>query len=235
MFSKTAEYYDALYAFKNYQEACHKLDHHIRLIRPGAKTLLDVACGTGKHISYLQDHYEVHGLDINRDLLRIAGKRCPDVPFHAEDMSDFDLGLTFDVVICLFSSIGYVRTKENLRKSIQCMANHVASGGLLIVEPWFTPESFWPEHVVLNVYDQPGLKIAWMYAHEKKDNTSVLDIQYMVGTVKGIETFTEKHVLGLWTHQEYLDAFESAGIQVHYDEKGLFGRGMYTGEKKDNL
>lgn len=232
MFTKTAEYYDALYAFKDYQEACNQLDHHIRSIKPEAKTLLDVACGTGKHISFLRDHYEVQGLDINSELLRVAETRCPGVPFHAEDMSDFNLGLTFDVVICLFSSIGYVRTPENLRKSVQCMADHLAPGGLLIVEPWFTPETFWPEHVVLNVTDQPGLKIAWMYAHEKKDNTSVLDIHYMVGTVKGVETFTEQHVLGLWTRREYLDAFENAGIQVQFDEKGFFGRGMYTGIKK---
>ena len=52
------------------------------------------------------------------------------------DMTSFDLGRRFDVVTCLFSSIGYVGTAERLDQAIATMAAHLEPGGTLIVEPW---------------------------------------------------------------------------------------------------
>ncbi|MGQ0641580.1 MAG: hypothetical protein ACT4P6_12570 [Gemmatimonadaceae bacterium] len=43
-------------------------------------------------------------------------------------------------VICMFSSIGYVRTLPALERTLRCFANHVARDGVVIVEPWFPPE-----------------------------------------------------------------------------------------------
>jgi len=72
-----------------------------------------------------------------------------------------------------------------------------------------------------------------MYKHEMEDNRSIFNINYLVGTAESVESFTEQHVMGLWTEQEYREAFKKAGIAVHYDEKGLFGRGMYYGKKSN--
>ncbi|TSA50235.1 class I SAM-dependent methyltransferase, partial [archaeon] len=65
-----------------------------------------MACGTGKHIEYLKDQFEIEGLDISREMLEIAHVRNPNVTFHQADMTDFDLGKKFDVITCLFSAIG---------------------------------------------------------------------------------------------------------------------------------
>ncbi|QIL76401.1 class I SAM-dependent DNA methyltransferase [Hymenobacter sp. HDW8] len=232
MFDKTADYYDALYHFKDYGVACDKLHKLIQSQLPAAKSLLDIACGTGKHLEYLSSHYYVEGLDLNPDLLNVAQKRCPNVLFHQADMTDFSLSKTYDVVVCLFSSIAYVRTLENLRKAVQCMADHLSPNGLLVIEPWFSPDTYWVGKTTANFVDQPDLKIAWMYKSERKDLTSFLDIHYMVGTPQGIHEFTEEHILGLWTDSEYKQAFEDAGVRVNYDEMGLFGRGMYYGLKR---
>ena len=61
-------------------------------------------------------------------------------------MRDFDLGRTFDVVVCLFSSIGYVKTIEAMLQTIQTFARHTAPGGVVIVEPWFAPGVLTPGH-----------------------------------------------------------------------------------------
>lgn len=70
-----------------------------------------------------------------------------------------------------------------------------------------------------------------MYIAEIEGKVSVSDIKYLVGTTKGIEYFTERHEMGLFTHEEYQDAFHRACLDVKYDSKGLFGRGMYMGKK----
>ncbi|WP_375416291.1 class I SAM-dependent DNA methyltransferase [uncultured Hymenobacter sp.] len=231
MFTKTAEYYDALYHFKDYGAACSQLHRLIEQRSPGAKTLLDVACGTGKHLEHLQAYYQVAGLDLSSDLLAVARKRCPDVVLHQEDMTNFDLRTTFDVIVCLFSSIGYVQTVGNLRNAVACFGRHLNPGGLLVIEPWITPEKYWVDKLTANFVDQPNLKIAWMYTSQLRGLTSVFDIHYVVGTPAGVTSFTEDHVMGLWTDTEYQEAIEAAGVPVQYDAQGLFGRGMYYGVK----
>ena len=110
--------------------------------RAPGNTLLDVACGTGGHIPYLKDRFEIEGLDLNEVFLDIARERNPEVTFHLGDMIETDLGRQFDVVTCLFSAIGYVKTAERMAAAVANMARHVAPGGVLIVEPWFSPQTW---------------------------------------------------------------------------------------------
>src|SRR5713101_6435159 len=102
MFTKSAEWYDAIYAWKDYKREAERLHTHIqRHARRHAATLLDVACGTGQHLSHLKAQYTVEGLDLDKEMLALARKRLPDVVFHYADMVGFDLGRQFDVVVCL--------------------------------------------------------------------------------------------------------------------------------------
>ena len=114
---KSAKFYDALYHFKDYKKASDRLTEIIKLYNPNAESLLDTACGTGKHIEYLRNEFQCEGLDINHDLLEIAKERCEGIVFHESDMTEFDTGEKYDVVCCLFSSIAYVKTYENLCKA----------------------------------------------------------------------------------------------------------------------
>jgi len=229
MFTKSARYYDALYSFKNYDETCVRLREFIERYHPSAKRLLDVACGTGRHLEFLRQHYDVEGLDLSPELLEVASRRCPTVPLHHADMTGFQLTRRFDVVLCLFSSIGYTKTAVRMQDAVRSMANHLNPGGLLLVEPYFTPQQYWANDLRANFVDQPDLKIAWMYVSSIEGTVSILDIHYLIGKREGFEYFTERHEIGLFTESEYRKALEQAGLHVSYDVAGIFGRGMYIG------
>jgi SAM-dependent methyltransferase len=228
MFTRSAAFYDLIYSFKDYEADAELVHAAIQERLPGAATLLDVACGTGKHLEHLRTHYRAEGLDLDPALLAIARERCPDVAFHEGDMTGFDLGRTFDAVTCLFSSIGYATTTDELGRAVAAMAGHLGPGGVLVVEPWLSPDAWLDRHVSAIFVDEPALKIARISTNARDGRRSMIGFHYLVGTPEGVEHFTEEHELGLFTTDEYLDAFRAAGLQAEHDPQGPMGRGLYV-------
>ncbi len=232
MFNKSYLYYDKIYAQKDYQAETEKLQLFIEehLLSDG-KCLLDVACGTGEHIQHLKAHFEVEGLDLVPELIEIAKEKNPGIRFHLGDMMDFDLNQQYDVLTCLFSAIGYVKSLDNLGRAIAAMERHLVPGGLLLIEPWFTP-SVWKTGTVHTMFiDEPDLKIVRMNTSFKEGRLSSFDFHFLIGTPEGTEHFTELHELGLFEIEETRDTFVSQGLEVIYDEEGIAGRGLYIGKK----
>ena len=229
MFSRSARIYDAIYAsIRDYPREAAQLDALIQARRPGAKSLLDVACGTGVHLHHLAGRYEVEGLDLDPEMLAVARERLPDATFHQGDMASFDLGKRFDAVVCMFSSIGYVKTEEWLRDAIASMARHLEPGGVLVVEPWLTPDAWSDRHVGAVFVDEPELKIARVNVAEREGTISSFEFQYLVGTPDGVQHFSERHELGLFTVEQQLEAFRAAGLEAEHDPEGPMGRGLYV-------
>ncbi|MGH7552651.1 MAG: class I SAM-dependent DNA methyltransferase, partial [Longimicrobiales bacterium] len=125
MFTKSARYYDALYSFKDYEEAARRIHETIQAVRPGARRLLDAGCGTGKHLETLRRWYDVEGADIGAELIEVARERLPEVPFHLQDMASLALPGRFDVITCLFSAIAYLKTTARLEQTISAFAHHL--------------------------------------------------------------------------------------------------------------
>ena len=221
--------YDAIYAsVRDYRREAAELDRLIQERKPGARTLLDVACGTGAHLEHLSG-YEAEGLDLDPEMLAVARERLPNVPFHEADMADFDLGKHFDAVVCMSSGIGYVRTEERLGSAIASMARHLEPGGVLVVEPWLSPDAWLDRHVGAVFVDEPELKIARVNIARREGNVSIVEFEFLVGTPDGIERFTERHELGLFTVEQYLEAFRAASLEADHDPEGPMGRGLYVG------
>jgi SAM-dependent methyltransferase len=230
MFSKSQQYYDAIYSGKDYaQEAAHVKRLIAEHKRSDGNALLDVACGTGGHVPYLRDDFVYEGLDLDPEMLALALKRFPDVSFHHGDMVDFHLGRQFDVVTCLYSSMDYTKTEQRLRQAIATMAGHLRPGGALLVGAFLSPQDWIPGYLHAMFVDQPDLKLARMAMSGVEGNVAILDFQYLVATREGIEHFTERHELGLFTEEEYVAAFVQSGLETRHDREWLGGRGMYIG------
>ena len=234
LFEKSAGYYDAIYdaVGKDYGREAKRLREIIRKRQKSTgKTLLDVACGTGRHISFLKQFFTVEGLDLDRRLLAIARRRNPGIRFHYGNMLNFNLKKQFDVITCLFSAIGYMRSYQRLQQAIRNMERHLKPGGVLIVEPWLTPAAFHPGRISAVFVNQAKMKIVRMNRTVVKGRISKLDFHYMVGTPDNISYFKEEDEFGLFTNDEYMKAFRSVGLRVVRDSKGLIGRGLYIGTK----
>lgn len=229
MFEKSAEYYDAFYRAigKDYAVESQRVIDLIKEKMPDARTLLDVGCGTGGHVEYFRRDFACKGIDLDDGMLDIARSRFEGIPFLNGNMIEFRLDECFDAVVCLFSAIGYVATKENLFETAKNFARHVNPGGVVIVEPWITPDAWHSDgSAQIIAIDEPEVQAVRMGHSRRIEDITEVEMHYLLNTPDGIEHRTEIHKLGLFSFADYAAAFMDAGLDVHVDHEGLTGRGL---------
>jgi SAM-dependent methyltransferase len=234
-----ARWYDAIYDArgKDYAAEARALldvarEHGVR-----PRSLLDVACGTGRHLAaFAADIDELAGVDVSPDMLAIARTRLgSDVPLVEGDMGSFDLGRRFDVVTCLFSAIGHVADADELDAALAAMARHVAPGGVLLLEPWLTPETVRPGGVRDLVCATTDDGVVARAASSRLDgHVAVISFAWAIATADGVQTAEEHLRLPIFSQQRYLTAVERAGLTPRWhDGPGLWaGRGLVIGRSE---
>lgn len=220
VYGEAAGVYDLLYdgLGKDYGSEAGRLAELVRARCPGAGTWLDVACGTGRHLERLAGlGFEVAGLDLSPAMLDEARRRVgPGVALHEGSLVDFELGAQFDVVSCLFSSIGYVTGPEQLRAAFATMARHVRPGGVLVVEPWLTPEVWVAGRVGHDVAEGDGLTVVRMARSGLDGAIATFEMQYLVGGPSGIRHHVEQHRMFLAEPEEYVEAATATGFAAEF-------------------
>ncbi len=234
MYGGLASYYDPLHSAKGYAEEGRRVRDVVRRFGPPhARTLLDVACGTGGHLQYLQRWFECRGLDASAPMLRIARRRVPGVPLTRGRMESFRLAARFDVITCLFSAIGYVRTLPALEGTLRNFARHLRPGGVAVIEPWIAPEEYRAGTSHLFTFDTPQLRIARMNVSARRGNQSILEFHYLVAEPgRPVRYARDRHVLGLFSVPQTLERMRRAGFRARFFPRGLStrrDRGLYVG------
>lgn len=142
-FSEISAYYDEMYVNENhYKEEVDRIVELVNRYNPGAKSILDIACGTGAQAKYLAEHYAVTGPDLSPEMVAIAKAKVPAGKFLVGDMCAFSLGVCFDAAINLYGSIGFAEDLGAMKASIKCVYDHLNDGGMFILTPWSTKETF---------------------------------------------------------------------------------------------
>ena len=108
MFAASADVYDLIYsAFKNYPAETADVAALIRKANPGARTILDVACGTGEHARLLTETHGfiVDGLDLEPGFVRIAQAKVPNATVYEGDMTSFSVPGRYDIVLIFGATV----------------------------------------------------------------------------------------------------------------------------------
>jgi SAM-dependent methyltransferase len=129
---KLARFYDA--ALGDRAQMASYIRSLIRQHQPKAKTLLELACGTGAILKSLAKYYDVVGLDLSPQMLAIARKKLPHLRFYRDDMVRFDLGTRFDVIICVFDSLNHMLKFADWQKIFRNAARHLEPNGLFLFD-----------------------------------------------------------------------------------------------------
>lgn len=233
MFTESAELYDLVYGtFKDFEAEAADVASLIRALHPEACRILDVGCGTGEHAKHLTNTYgySVDGLDIDAGLLAMARGKLPKAGFFEKDMASFDLDDRFDVVLCLFSSIGYLRSLDRASSALACFRRHLCPGGLIAIEPWYEPGILSEGPGAERFAEGPGIRVTRRAFTRVANRLSLLRFTYIIETQGHTQVRDELHELGLFTREEMLNCFAQAGLLAEYQVPGQSDRGLYVGK-----
>lgn len=243
MLSSVKDAYEAIYTGRSYQHEMTLVDFVIdaRLgkPKPGKKLpprrVLEIGCGPGLRLAVLRQmgqKYEVEGLDRDPQLLSLAKRRLGgDVPLHRADMRDFNLDVRYDAILCLFGMIGYMADVPMMTEALARMREHLAPRGVLLLEPWLTPDLARDRYLRTDTAERPGLEVMRMNFTRVVGNRTLLTVHYLIGDEHGVRHVEELRELTLFTNEEYQLALKNAGFgDVHLEAYGPQGRGLYVAQ-----
>lgn len=232
--------YEALYTGKSYQHEIGLVDVLLDRLLPAPpegeppppRHILEVGCGPGLRLAVLQQwqgKYIPAGLDQDSEMLTLARRRLPGVPLYEGDMRDFALGKQYDAVLCLFGVIGYMNGAVELARAISRMAEHLVPGGVLLIEPWLSPDRAKDGHLKADRAYRDTLVVQRMNYTRVVGNKTLLDVHYLIGDEHGVRHVQDLRSLTLFTDAEYRAAFKEAGLgSVELEAYGPQGRGLYV-------
>jgi dTDP-3-amino-3,6-dideoxy-alpha-D-glucopyranose N,N-dimethyltransferase len=216
---------------KDYDEEAALVAEQARALLPGAATLLDVACGTGAHLRAFARLFDrVEGLELSPPMVEAARKNTPGAVVHHGDMRSFNLGELYDVITCMFGSVGYLADGDELKATLQRFAAHLSPGGVVAIDPWWFPDTYVDGYVSASLVEADGASVARVSYSERLGDASRMEVHYIVARPGvGANHFVEQHRITLFARDTYEKAFRDVGLSVRYLEGVQSGRGLFVG------
>jgi SAM-dependent methyltransferase len=128
--------YLRLYPHRDESDAAEAIDliaahMHGRVV----DSVLDLACGAGRHSRLLCDRWWTVGLDLSSALLKVARRESPDAPYVRADMRELPFATgSFDLAVNLFTSFGYFDDDREHAQVLKCVGRTTKRGGTFVLD-----------------------------------------------------------------------------------------------------
>lgn len=225
IFDAYAEYYDLLYADKNYETEVNYIDslikHYLKDFRVKTK-LLDIGCGTGKHASLLaKKSFCVTGVDISEKMINKAKKlEYEQLKFYQMDGKSFNLNLKFDVIISLFHVTSYQNTNEDILKYFLNVSNHIQDNGIFIFDFWYGPAVLTDKPVVrVKRCENDNIRLIRIAEPVVICNENLVEVNYEIlisnkHDNNGFIKINEKHIMRYFFIPELDNLLNDSGMKI---------------------
>ncbi len=202
-------FYHILYKDRDHKEAQIFMDNLSEYLNlPEGGTVLDLACGKGRHSVYLNGlGYNVTGVDLSENSIAYAKQFENDtLHFEVHDMCK-PYHKQFDAVFNLFTSFGYFENEDDNLKTIEAIKSNLNAQGFGVID--FMNSNFVIEHLV----EQDTKTVEGIDFHMKRQ---VID-GYIIKTISfnhDNEDFTYNERVRAFTLSDFEALFEKAGVYL---------------------
>ena len=193
------------------------------------RTLLNMGCGGGKNVFNLKRDYQVTGLDLSPRMLELARELNPECEFVPGDMRDFALDRAFDAVL-IDDAVSYMTTRDDLRSAFAAAWRHLHPGGVMVVNPDDTKETFLQNRTVVTLAAgkaKPAeLDVVFVenaYDPDPDDDQYEETMVYLIREGGRPRIETDRHILGLFARPVWVETLAEVGFRIHEEPYGEGG------------
>ena len=202
-------YYHILYKNRGDEEAQEFMQNLVNFLKlPKGASILDLACGKGRHSVYLNKlGFDVTGVDLSANSIAYAKQfENEHLHFHTHCMCK-PVGEKYDAVFNLFTSLGYFDDERENKESIIAIKEEIKEGGWGVID-FMNVKKVIDNLVPSEVKTVKG--IDFHISRRVEDGFILKDIEF---EDEGEDyAFTEK--VKAFTLEKFLDYFQEAGIEL---------------------
>jgi ubiquinone/menaquinone biosynthesis C-methylase UbiE len=221
-FTQLAPHYDELMEVVPYDAWADYVFLLFQIVQHSPRKCLDCACGTGNlSFELAKSNLEVVGVDIAPKMIEVARRKIEHSPFKSRirfeeaDLSNFDLGQTFDCATCLYDSFNYIVEPEKLKAAFANIARHVELDGVLVFDmntPYALTQDLFTQS---NRDPRKRLHYNWQAKFDPQTRITSVDMEFsrQLGPGK-VEQFHEVHRERAYGAGEVRAMLESTGWEV---------------------
>lgn len=119
-------------------------------------TVLDAGCGSGNHLNeFAKLGFTGIGIDLNKNMVKYARHKYPDLQFQIADMRSLPFSNQFDAIICLCTTFSYNITISDIEAALKSFSKALKKNGILIIET-FNPIAFIEKRKFKNTITELG-------------------------------------------------------------------------------
>lgn len=178
------------------------------------RTILELGSGGGNNASHMSRRARLTLVDAAPGMLRVSRRLNPGCAHRLGDMRRVRLGRTFDAVF-VHDAASYLRTEADVQATARTAAAHLAAGGVVLLVPDWTRESFRPD-VSCGGHDGGGRSLrylAWTHDSDPRDGEYATDYAFVLRAGRGRpRVVAETHRLGLFPRALWLRALRESGF-----------------------
>ena len=216
LYTDLAGWYHLLTAPHQYVEEAGLYRALIEELAPDARTILELGTGGGANASHLKANYAMTLTDISGAMLDMSRRINPDCEHLTGDMRTLRLERNFDVVM-IHDAIDYMTTEPDLAVAIETAAVHCTPGGLVLLFPDHTTETFEPGTDHGGNDDETGRGVRyleWTWDPDPGDTIYLADHAYLLRDENGdVQAVHDRHTCGLFPNATWLELMGRAGLE----------------------
>jgi SAM-dependent methyltransferase len=227
-FDEYSQYYDLLYKDRDYSAEAEVLCAHLSKHAPGAESLLEIGCGTGRlAIELVERGFVLHGLDLSQTMLEKAEARRRKLPdqiasrlsFSRADIRNIKLATRFDAVTAMFHVMSYQQTNDDIVDSFSSAFAHLNPGGLFLFDFWYGPAVLRqrPEIRIKRVEDD-SVRLIRIAEPSFRANENIVEVRYQILAIDNVTTQTteiyETHAMRYLFLPEVATHLENSGFEL---------------------
>jgi len=217
LYADLSGYYDHFCAEVDYAAQCaFALRAFQCFAESGGRDYLDLACGTGSHLLYMQQQgFAVNGLDNSPEMLAQAQARCPGAELLLCDLAAFEQVESFDLITCFLYSIHYSHPLAALAETLRRAWQALKRGGVLIfnaVDCRGIRNDRGITTRLRNGDDLLSFQSGWYYGGEGE----VLDLKLVItrDSRSASQVWHDHHTMTAMTLPQMKDLLETTGFAV---------------------